>query len=318
MNNANKINTYLCHVPSALAGLALAIGSLGFCWENVADLHGIGLILGAVVASLMLLPIFLKYLFNLHLLKEDLQHPIAGSVLPTLAMATMVFANNISEYSLPIAQVISWLAIILHLLFFGYFVFYRSRHFIFKQILPSWFIPPIGLALPIITHPGGLPSAFADSFLFLGLISYAVLLPVVVYRLLFSEQLTDNEKPIVVILATPASLLLLSYLVGTQLSYGLIVVLLVLAILMTFYAYFALIKLLKLPFTPAYSVFTFPLVVGAIALFKMNQFLLKEGFSMLWVDITLQLAQIELMIASAIVLYVTACYVLKYRPTIKS
>lgn len=317
MKNVKKINTYLCHVPSALAGLALAIGSLGFCWDSVANLNGAGRIFGAAIASLILLPIFLKYLLNLPLLKNDLQHPIVGSVIPTLAMATMVVASNIALYYGQTAQVMSWFAIGLHLFFFGYFIFYRSKHFNFKEILPSWFIPPIGLVLPIITHPGGLPSAFADAMLLLGLISYAVLLPIVLYRLCFSEPLTNNEKPIVVILATPASLLLLGYLVDvTQPSYWLIGILLVLALFMTFYVYFAFIKLLHLPFTPTYSAFTFPLVVGAIALFKLSQFLLQEGFARHWVDITTYLANIELMISSAMVIYVTACYMMKYRPSV--
>ena len=314
-----KINSYLSKVPSALSGLALAIASLGLCWENAANLQGTGQIFGAIVASGLLLPLFLKFLFNPHLLKQDLQHPVGGSVIPTIAMATMVIANNIALYYLQIGQIISLLAIFLHLCFLGTFIFYRSRDFQFKHILPSWFIPPIGLVLALVMYPGGLNPTFAELILQFALLSYALLLPVVLYRLLFSEKLADNEKPILVILATPASLLLVGYFVtATQPSYLMVVILALLALLMTLFVYFAFIKLLHLPFTPAYSAFTFPLVVGAIALFKTSQFLLKDGFNLQLVELTVQLANIELIIATLMVIYVSLRYMLHFLPVKKA
>ena len=308
--NLKNINSYLCNIPSALAGLALGIASLGFTWEGAANLHGIGQMFGAIVASCILLPLFFKFIFNPSLLKNDLKHPIGGSVAPTLAMATMVVANNIALYDLKIGQVISLLAIILHLCFFVLFIFYQSKNFKFKHILPSWFIPPIGLVITLIMYPGGINPPLAELILQFALICYALLLPIVLYRLMFSGTLCDHEKPIVVILATPASLLLVGYLATTaQGSYLMIAILASLALLMTLFAYFSFIKLLGLPFTPAYSVFTFPLVVGASALFKTSQFLLEDGFNRQVVVIIEQLAFVELVIATAMTIYVSLRYI---------
>lgn len=310
MNNLKNINKVLCNIPSPLAGLALAVAGLGLCWGSIIHLGNLTQLLGSILASFIVIPLSLKFLFNPVILKQDLQHPVAGSVIPTLAMAMMLISNTVALYNFPIAQLFSWFAIILHLFFLAAFVFYRSKNFHFKQILPSWFIPPIGLVLAIVTHPGGLPPFFANILLIMGLISYAILLPIVLYRLLFLGLLDNNQKPIIAILATPASLLLVGYLaINNQPNYLLLITLLFVAILMTAYVYFAFIKLLRLPFSPAYSAFTFPLVVGAIALFKMSQFLLKEGVDAKWITLMTQLAYIELAIASLMVVYVMFRYI---------
>ena len=167
-------------------------------------------------------------------------------------------------------------------------------------------------------HPGGIPLVIAEPLLQFGLLSYALLLPVVLYRLLFSVKLTDGEQPILVILATPASLLLLGYLlIAVQPNYLVLAVLLLLALVMTFFAYFAFFKLLRLPFTPAYSAFTFPLVVGAIALFRTRQFLFSEGVDSQLVQLTGLVANIELMIATLMVFYVIFRY-LRYFSSINN
>jgi exfoliative toxin A/B len=308
-----NINANLSKIPSPLGGLALAIATLGLCWENTANLEGVGQLSGTIIACSILFPLFLKFLFNPHILKQELQHPIIGSIIPTSTMAVMVTANNISLFHFKVGQLLCLLAFFLHLCFLGYFIFYRSKNFQFKHILPSWFIPPIGLSLALIMYPGGVNPVFAELIFQFTLLSYVLLLPLVSYRLLFSEKLSDGEKPTLVILATPASLLLVGYFtLLTQPSYLMITTLSVLALLMTLFVYFAFIKLLRLPFTPAYSSFTFPLVVGAIALFKTSDFLLKEGFDIKLVEITMQLANIELMIATMMVGYVSFCYTLYF------
>ena len=310
MNTLKTMNQFLCKIPSPLAGLALAIASLGLSWENVADLDGAAQGLGALLAGVILIPLFLKFIMNPVILKQELQHPVASSVIPTLTMATMVVANAISHIYFQLGLAISWFAIILQFCFFATFIFYRSKHFNLKQVLPSWFIPPIGLVLAIVTHPGGLPTILSNSILILGLLSYAVLLPIILYRLFSSDTLDNNLKPIITIIATPASLLIVAYLVAVSeihlLLFGL---LLFVAIVMTLYVYTILPSLLRLPFSPTYSAFTFPLVVGAIALFKSAQLLLQEGVDMKWVSLMIQLANIELIIATAMVIYVSFSFI---------
>ncbi|MEL0628870.1 TDT family transporter [Psychromonas aquatilis] len=306
MNTPKAMKQFFSKVPSPLAGLALAIASLGLCWEHVVDVAGAAQALGALLAGAILIPLFLKFIMNPAILKQELQHPLASSVIPTLTMATMVVANAISNTYFQLGLAISWFAIILQLCFFASFVFYRSKHFNFAHVLPSWFIPPIGLTLAIITHPGGLPIVLSNTLLILGLLSYALLLPVILYRLLFSEALDSNQKPITTILATPANLLIVAYLiVATEVNPFLFGTLLFLAVLLTLYVYIMLPNLLRLPFSPAYSAFTFPLVVGPLALSKSAEQLLQEGVDTKWVWLMTQLANFELVVATAMVIYVS-------------
>ena len=319
MNLLKVINNHLQKLPSALSGLALAIASLGLCWEHVANFEGLIQFFSASLAACIVIPLFLKFLLNPVFLKQELQHPIAGSVLPTLTMATIIIANSVGLYHLQTGIVMSWFAITLQVIFSTYFVFYRAKNFKFAQILPSWFIPPIGFVIIILAHPSPLPTSLSDLIFWFGLFSYIVLLPIVLFRLLYSAPLNENEKPITVILATPASLLLLGYLaIETQPNILLVYSLLATALLMTFYAYFCLIKLIHLPFTLTYSAFTFPLVVGAIALFRVNEFFIKEDFNQLLVETINRFAYVELTIATFMIVYVSARYLQHLRTIYKT
>jgi len=316
----SNMNQFFKNIPSPLSGLALAVASLGLGWDSLVHLDKVAQISGSLFASLIVIALFLKYIFNPNILKQELTNPVAGSVIPTLSMATMVIANTISIFSFQIGQITSWFAIILHFLFFIYFFYQRVDNFNLKQVLPSWFIPPIGIVLAIVTHPGGLPDILNNGLLYLGFISYALLLPIVLYRLIFLDKLNDNQKPIVTILAAPASLLLVAYLAANHLpNYILLYGLLIIATIMTLTVYFTLSNLLRISFSPTYSAFTFPLVVSAIALIKTSQLLLekKESNALINIIIT-QLGIIELIIASAMVIYVIFKYLSVIRLSINT
>jgi exfoliative toxin A/B len=307
------VNRIFYATPSALAGLALGIASLGLCLENITLLNGIAQPFAALLASCLLFPLFCKFLFNPELLKQDLQHPVRAGLSPIIAMATMVIANNISIDYMQLGQWICAVALIFHFGLLVFFIYYRIKNFQFSQISPSWFIPPIGPVLAVLMFPGGLHPFLAKWLVYFALVAYLVLLPVVLYRLLFCVMSSDNEKPIVVILATPASLLLLGYLSTTiQPNYVLFCLLVGVSILMTGIAYLALIKLLRLPFTPAYAAFTFPLVVGAVALFEVTHFLSEHEVNPQVVNLSETLAYGELSIATLMIIYVSCRYLLHF------
>lgn len=75
--------------PTPMAGLALGIASLGWSWENMIAAHGVAQWVGAAIASVLLIVLAFKFLWHGHLLRQDLAHPVVGSVVPTFAMATM-------------------------------------------------------------------------------------------------------------------------------------------------------------------------------------------------------------------------------------
>ncbi|WP_218586917.1 hypothetical protein [Iodobacter fluviatilis] len=72
--------------------------------------------------------------------------------------------------------------------------------------------------------------------------------------------------------------------------------------------YLAFFKLLILPFSPGYAAFTFPLVIGATALFKVSHLLGQWEFAAAYVNQIQWLAQFELGIATVVVGYVALRY----------
>lgn len=84
-----RIKYRLTGAPTPMAGLALAIASLGWCWDGVLVAQGIlhtpGLVqwISAGIAAVLLLVLAVKFLIHGHLLREDLAHPVVGSVVQT-------------------------------------------------------------------------------------------------------------------------------------------------------------------------------------------------------------------------------------------
>jgi len=309
----NKFNTFVAEVPTALAGLALAIASLGWCWESGLRFQGQAQTVGALVASVLLFAVLLKFVLYPEQLKKDLSHHMNGSVVPTFTMAIMVIANDINHFSHTVAILLWLCAIILHMLFLVVFIYYRLKDFKFEHILPSWFIPPVGIVVATVSFPGGDLITVANTLLLFGLVTYSILLPAMLYRYFFFEKMVEHEKPTIAIFAAPASLTLAGYLTVVDNPHYLMVSLLaVISLLMTLFIYYSFTHLLRLPFTPAYSAFTFPLVIGATAMFKVAQYIEMTEYSTLLVGLVSFIAYVELVVATLMVAYVSWRYLMYF------
>ncbi|EKE71628.1 TDT family transporter [Gallaecimonas xiamenensis] len=298
--------------PTPMAGLALGIASLGWCWENTGLFAGKAQALGALVAGLLLLVLAAKFLLHPHLLKADLAHPVVGSVVPTFAMATMVVSKAVGGQ---LGSALWLFAVALHLVFLATFAWHRARDFQLHHMVPSWFVPPVGIIVADVASPGGAFAPLAHGLLWFGMACYALMLPLMIYRLIFRAAVPDAAKPTIAILAAPASLSLAGYLtVVPEPSLLLVALLLGIAVLMTAIIYLALVTLLRLPFSPGFAAFTFPLVISATALFKVSQLFAHWGLD---VDAVAQLhllAEVELLVATAVVTYVALRYALLLSP----
>ena len=110
-------------------------------------------------------------------------------------------------------------------------------------------------------------------------------------------------------MAAPASLSLAGYLtVVPEPNLLLCAILLGIAVLMTIAIYFAFWNLLRLQFSPGYAAFTFPMAIGATALYKSSALVAgipggEEYATQLHV-----LATIELVIAALVICYVLILY----------
>lgn len=306
----------IASLPSPMAGLALGIASLGWAWENFSpNINGVCQLAGALIASLMLIALAMKFILHPKVLWTELTHPVVGSVIPTFAMALMVISKEIGIYSSAIGLGLWLFAIVIHIIFFSAFIFYRAIDFDLNHMVPSWFVPPIGIIVAAVSFPGKGYDWLANAILIFGMLSYLVMLPMMLFRLIFGEPVPAASKPTIAILAAPASLSLAGYLTVSQHpSIVLVSLLLAIAVLMTSVIYLAFFHLLKLPFSPGYAAFTFPMVIGATALFKSAKWLhlypQMAEFSE-WIH---KLAVVELVVATFVVGYVALRYLMHYFP----
>lgn len=317
-----RIKYRLTGAPTPMAGLALAIASLGWCWDGVLVsqdiLHTPGLVqwISAAIAGCLLLVLAVKFLIHGHLLREDLAHPVVGSVVPTFAMGCMVVSASLAPISTFLSESV-WLAsVALHFVFLVSFLYHRAKQFEIHHMVPSWFVPPIGIVVADVSFSGN-PTLepVANAVLVFGLLIYAVMLPVMVYRLIFSHEVPDAAKPTIAIMAAPASLSLAGYLTVTANPSPVIIGLLFgIAVLMTFIIYAAFFKLLRLPFSPGYAAFTFPIVIGATALFKLAAWMQVQGIEAHYINQVFNLAYLELVVATLVVSYVAIRYYMNYKP----
>ncbi|NOH66373.1 TDT family transporter [Vibrio rotiferianus] len=297
--------------PTPMAGLALGIASLGWSWENFAELHGYGQWISAGIASVLLAILATKFLFHNHLLRQDLAHPVVGSVVPTFAMGTMVVSNSLGHF-FPVAGDVLWLvAVALHIVFLVSFLYHRAKDFELHHMVPSWFVPPVGIIVADVSFSGNpVLAPIAHGALIFGMVAYAVMLPMMIYRFMFTHEIPDAAKPTMAIMAAPASLSLAGYLTVTATPSPVIIALLFgIAVLMTAIIYLAFFKLLRLPFSPGYAAFTFPMVIGATALFKTANWMEANGLAAHYVQQVRGLAGIELIVATIVVTYVALQYI---------
>ena len=206
----------------------------------------------------------------------------------------------------------------LHFVLFVVFCYFHNKNRNLKNILPSWFIPPIGIVVGTVTFQHNVPvyEAFeplAQFLLYYGFAFYALSLPIVLYRWLFLGAIPDVAKPTLGVIAAPASLTLAGYLSITEnVNLGFVEGYVVLAILMTLTVYILLFKLLKMDFSVGMSAYTFPLVISATAMAKLNHYFAEVSVNS-WLSIWSNYsAEFELLFATSIVIYVSMKYLQHY------
>lgn len=183
-------------------------------------------------------------------------------------MGMMVVSKALSLHAPAAGEALWFAAVTLHLLFLAGFAWCQLRAFTFSSMVPSWFVPPVGIVTAAPDLAGRCVRAFRGRAAAVrdrrfraaaagdGLPAY---LPCGDSR----RGQADHSHS-----RGPRQLSLAGYLsVEPRPSLIVTAVLLGVAVLMTV-IYIGLIRLLRLPFSPAYAAFTFPLVISATALFK--------------------------------------------------
>lgn len=307
----------LQRVPTAAAGLALGLASLGWCADQLFGFDGKVQLSAALLALPLLLAVLLKFLRAPKLLLQELAHPVAGSLLPVMCMATLVQTAAWQSFNPALATFCWWLALAGHLALLTGFIRHRLAQFALTDLVPAWFIPPIGFVVAVLTAPVNAPLWLLQVLAGAGLLAYLLMLPLMLYRLRRGTPLPVPQRPLLAILAAPGSLTLAGLLclpLAAALPVTVLLSLSALALLLTLRVWWQLPQLLRGSFNPAFAACTFPLVISANALLKLSGYLSQQSDSVLqqlahW---QLVLAQLEFVVALAVCGYVLSRYLWQF------
>ncbi len=298
------MNQILKKLPVPIVGLLLALAALGNLVQSYGEIYrNIFGILSAIILVLVLVKI-IKFPKGV---AEALDNPVVASVFPTFSMGIMLLATYLKPFSTSFAFGMWVVGLVLH----GALIISFTRKYVFdfniKKVFPSWFIVYVGIAIGAITAPAFDKSNIGQLLFWFGLISYLILLPIVLKRVFVVKEMPEPTLPTVIIFAAPAALCLAGYM-NSFAEKNMLIVYLLLALSQLFYlfALTQLPKLLKLKFYPAYSAFTFPMVISAISLKLTNGFLIKSEQPIAFLK---YLVKFEEIVAIVIVLYVLIRYI---------
>ena len=217
----------------------------------------------------------------------------------------MALAGFIANYYLTLGRIL-WLAAIgVHIIFCFIFFYHRARNFDLNHVIPSWFIPPVGIVVACVSGASMNFPNLTHIIFYIGFILYLIMLPIMMYRIIFIEPIDDGRLPTFAIMAAPPSLCLAGYLTAfSNPSEIIIYILLPLAIFMTVLVYVSFFRILRITFNPSYASFTFPLAIGATAVLKYSNYLyaLNSKNYTLWYNIGLFLSLTAAVIITVIFL----------------
>jgi len=265
----------LKQIPVPIAGLMLGLAGLGNLIQGYGSQYRY---LAGILAVLIGVLLIASFFANKEGFLAQFENSIVASVFPTFSMAIIILATYLVPFSYQVALSCWYIGIILHILLAGLF----TRKFIFnfniKQVFPSYFIVYVGIVVASVTAPVFNQLLLGKIIFWFGFVSYLVLLPIVIYRVLVIKGIKKPALPTISIFTAPAGLCLAGYMsVFNNKNIMMLGFLSILTLVMVTIVTFYLSKMISKNFYPSFSAFTFPFVITAIGL-KMASVFLQKNF----------------------------------------
>nr|WP_281870260.1 TDT family transporter [Vibrio nigripulchritudo] len=302
---------YFHHVPTAQASLALGFIGLGQAWALYLPSFGEFIRpFCSVVGSLLLAPVLMRYISAPRIFLQDIKHPLRGSLMAPMSMALLVLCDYLAILFPKIANPLWFAALTLHITMMVLFFAFQISNFKFTNIVPSWFLYPVGVISSTLAGSALGHTVFSQNMAMVCIAIYFVMLPLVLYRLVFAGKLPRVARPTLAIMAAPVNLSLAAYLVNFPNPDPILAGALAgIAITMTLLIYLCYIKLMKLKFQPSIAAVTFPSVISAIAMQRLTTWFAEEHPNWVWLH---WFGFFEITIATILVVWVSANYLKMY------
>ena len=306
------MNRILKNTPIPIAGLMLGLAAVG----NLVFSYGLIYknIFGSL-AAVILIVLTAKIIWNPECVKESFKNPVIASVMPTYSMGTMILSTYIKSYFPLSAEIIWFVGLGIHALLIVFFTKYYILKFDIKKVFPSYFIVYVGIICASVTAPAYGLTTLGQYIFWFGFISYIILLPVVLYRVVKIKNIPEPALPTITIFAAPASLCLAGYLNSFPTKNILMVSFLgSVSFIMFISVIIYMPKMLKIKFYPSFSAFTFPFVITAIGIKGINAFLVSTGSGLLYLGYFVNFLELWSIIMIVYVLFKYMDFILNTKP----
>lgn len=302
-------------MPPSQAALALGVIGLAQAWALYVPEIGIPLRpFLAGLGAVLLLPVLIKYLTSFNAFITDIRHPLSGSLMAPMSMALLILCDYLAVIAPIIAYPLWFASLLLHLTMMVLFFGFQLMNFRIANIVPSWFLYPVGLISSSLAGTQLGHSVLSETVVNTCITIYFFMLPLVLYRLVFEGMLPQKARPTLAIMAAPINLTLAAYLVNVEQPDPILTGALAgIAVTMTLLIYLCYIRLLRLKFQPSIAAVTFPSVISAIAMFRLTSFFSESYPQWHWMH---KFGIFELSIATGLVIWVSVGYVRMYWPEI--
>ena len=165
-----------------------------------------------VISLIFVILILLKNIFHPTVFFEELKHPVTGSFIPTFSMTIATCSVFIAYFATTIGAILWYTSLIIHAVILLLFIYFRIKQNDYKEIAPSWFIPPVGLLVACINYEGFIDPTIPYYIFFFCLIFYIILAPIIAYNIIFNHHVQHNNMPIFAIMGAPTNLIIACYL----------------------------------------------------------------------------------------------------------
>jgi len=301
----------LRYVPLSQASLALGFIGLGQAWTLYAP--GIGEWIRpycAITGSLLLLPVLFHYFSNYRTFLNEIRHPLSGSLMAPISMALLILCDYLATIVPLIAYPLWFASLALHIMLMTLFFYFQFKNFNIANIVPSWFLYPVGLISSSLAGSQLGHTVFSETLASVCIAIYFFMLPLVLYRLVFAGMLPRRAKPTLAIMAAPINLTLAAYLVNFSEPDPILTGALAgIAITMTLLIYLCYIPLMRLRFQPSIAAVTFPSVISAVAMHHLTTWFQSDYPHWFWLR---SFGITELFIATGLVIWVSKGYIKMY------
>lgn len=298
-------------VPPSQSSLALGVIGLGYAW--VLYFPAIGEEIRpylSLLGFILVIPVLLKYLTSYDTFITNLKHPLNGSLMAPMTMTLLILCDYLAVIAPSIAYPIWFGALILHLTMMVIFFRYQLLDFDIKNIVPSWFLYPVGAISSSLAGTQFGYTVFSSTVVNVCIGIYFFMLPVVLYRLVFEGALSKRAKPTLALMAAPINLTMAAYLTNFKNPDPILTGALAgIGITMTLFIYLCYFRLLSGRFQPSMAALTFPSTISALAMHQLTSFFHQNYQQWDWLHL---FGQIELFIATLLVIWVLSNYVKMY------